>query len=298
MKIYNNTTLDTYIENSSGVVCIGGFDGIHLAHQQLFKKTMNISTKFDIVTFEVIPKIYFNEDLKPLISNEGRERIFSTFNPQNLVYLNFENFNKISQEQFCNYLKNNLKVKKIVVGKDFKFGKNRSGDITTLIHFFGEENIFLLDDFLIDNEKVSSTKIRYYLSNGDIEKANNYLGREFSLIGTVIEGKKIGRSIGFPTANLSLDQDTFIPNFGVYSGKIYIDNNIFNTIVNIGLNPTVDDQATLKIEAHIFDFSSDIYNSKVEISLSKFIRKEIKFKNIDELKVQISEDIKTAKKYF
>ena len=298
MKIYNNTTLDTYIEDSSGVVCIGGFDGIHLAHQQLFKKTMNISTKFDIVTFEVIPKIYFNEDLKPLISNEGRERIFSTFNPQNLVYLNFENFNKISQEQFCNYLKNNLKVKKIVVGKDFKFGKNRSGDITTLIHFFGEENIFLLDDFLINNEKVSSTKIRYYLSNGDIEKANNYLGREFSLIGTVIEGKKIGRSIGFPTANLSLDQDTFIPNFGVYTGKIYIDNNIFNTIVNIGLNPTVDDQATLKIEAHIFDFSSDIYNSKVEISLSKFIRKEIKFKNIDELKVQISEDIKTAKKYF
>ena len=298
MKIYNNTTLDTYIEDSSGVVCIGGFDGIHLAHQQLFKKTMNISTKFDIVTFEVIPKIYFNEDLKPLISNEGRERIFSTFNPQNLVYLNFENFNKISQEQFCNYLKNNLKVKKIVVGKDFKFGKNRSGDITTLIHFFGEENIFLLDDFLINNEKVSSTKIRYYLSNGDIEKANNYLGREFSLIGTVIEGKKIGRSIGFPTANLSLDQDTFIPNFGVYTGKIYIDNNIFNTIVNIGLNPTVDDQATLKIEAHIFDFSSDIYNSKVEISLSKFIRKEIKFKNIDELKDQISEDIKTAKKYF
>jgi len=298
MKIYNNTTLDTYIENSSGVVCIGGFDGIHLAHQQLFKKTMNISTKFDIVTFEVIPKIYFNEDLKPLISNEGRERIFSTFNPQNLVYLNFENFNKISQEQFCNYLKNNLKVKKIVVGKDFKFGKNRSGDITTLIHFFGEENIFLLDDFLIDNEKVSSTKIRYYLSNGDIEKANNYLGREFSLIGTVIEGKKIGRSIGFPTANLSLDQDTFIPNFGVYTGKIYIDKNIFNTIVNIGLNPTVDDQVTLKIEAHIFDFSSDIYNSKVEISLNKFIRKEIKFKNIDELKVQISEDIKTAKKYF
>ena len=298
MKIYNNTTLDTYIEDSSGVVCIGGFDGIHLAHQQLFKKTMNISTKFDIVTFEVIPKIYFNEDLKPLISNEGRERIFSSFNPQNLVYLNFENFNKISQEQFCNFLKINLKVKKIVVGKDFKFGKNRSGDITTLIHFFGEENIFLLDDFLIDNEKVSSTKIRYYLSNGDIEKANNYLGREFSLIGTVIEGKKIGRSIGFPTANLSLDQDTFIPNFGVYAGKIYIDKNIFNTIVNIGLNPTVDDHAKLKIEAHIFDFSSDIYNSKVEISLNKFIRKEIKFKNIDELKVQISEDIKTAKKYF
>ena len=298
MKIYNNTTFDTYIEDSSGVVCIGGFDGIHLAHQQLFKKTMNISTKFDIVTFEVIPKIYFNEDLKPLISNEGRERIFSSFNPQNLVYLNFENFNKISQEQFCNFLKINLKVKKIVVGKDFKFGKNRSGDITTLINFFGEENIFLLDDFLIGNEKVSSTKIRYYLSNGDIEKANNYLGREFSLIGTVIEGKKIGRSIGFPTANLSLDQDTFIPNFGVYTGKIYIDKNIFNTIVNIGLNPTVDDQATLKIEAHIFDFSSDIYNSKVEISLNKFIRKEIKFKNIDDLKFQISEDIKTAKKYF
>ena len=136
MKIYNNSTPDTNIENSSGVVCIGGFDGIHLAHQQLFRKTISISTEFDIITFEVIPKIYFNEDLKPLISNKGREIIFSTFNPNNLIYLNFENFNKISQEQFCKYLKNNLNVKKIVVGKDFKFGNNRSGDITSLINFF------------------------------------------------------------------------------------------------------------------------------------------------------------------
>ena len=298
MNIYNNSTPDTNIENSSGVVCIGGFDGIHLAHQQLFKKTISISTEFDIITFEVIPKIYFNEDLKPLISNKGREKIFSTFNPNNLIYLNFENFNKISQEQFCKYLQNNLNVKKIVVGKDFKFGNNRSGDITSLINFFGVENVYLLDDFLIDNEKVSSTKIRYYLSNGEIEKANVYLGREFSLIGTVIEGKKLGRSLGFPTANLLLDQDTFIPNFGVYAGTINIENEIFNAIVNIGINPTVDDQSTVKIEAHIFDFSSDIYDKKVELSLNKFIRNEIKFNNIDELKIQIAEDIKTAKKYF
>ena len=243
MKIYNNSTPETSIENSSGVVCIGGFDGIHLAHQQLFRKTISISTEFDIITFEVIPKIYFNEDLKPLISNKGREKIFSTFNPNNLIYLNFENFNKISQEQFCKYLKNNLNVKKIVVG-------------------------------------------------------NVYLGREFSLIGTVIEGKKLGRSLGFPTANLLLDQDTFIPNFGVYAGTINIDNEIFNAIVNIGINPTVDNQSTVKIEAHIFDFSSDIYDKKVELSLNKFIRNEIKFNNIDELKIQIAEDIKTAKKYF
>ena len=87
MKIYNNSTPDANIENSSGVVCIGGFDGIHLAHQQLFKKTISISTEFDIITFEVIPKIYFNEDLKPLISNKGREKIFSTFNPNNLICL-------------------------------------------------------------------------------------------------------------------------------------------------------------------------------------------------------------------
>lgn len=189
-------------------------------------------------------------------------------------------------------------MKKIVVGKDFKFGNNRSGDITSLINFFGVANVYLLDDFLIDNEKVSSTKIRYYLSNGEIEKANVYLGREFSLIGTVIEGKKLGRSLGFPTANLSLEQETFIPNFGVYAGTVNIDNEIFNAIVNIGINPTVDDQSTVKIEAHIFDFSSDIYDKKVELSLNKFIRNEIKFNNIDELKIQIAEDIKTAKKYF
>ena len=97
---------------------------------------------------------------------------------------------------------------------------------------------------------------------------------------------------------MSLDQDTFIPNFGVYAGTINIDNEIFNAIVNIGVNPTVDDQSNVKIEAHIFDFSSDIYNKKVELSLKKFIRNEIKFNNIDELKIQIAEDIKTAKKYF
>ena len=112
----------------------------------------------------MLPKIYFNDSLKPLVSKKERNEIFDSFSPKNLIYLNFEQFNRISSADFCKFLDENLGIKKIVVGKDFKFGKNRSGDINSLIDSFGEDNVFLLEDFLINNEKVSSTKLRYYLT--------------------------------------------------------------------------------------------------------------------------------------
>tara|TARA_Y100000591_G_scaffold30828_1_gene22926 strand:- start:165 stop:1061 length:897 start_codon:yes stop_codon:yes gene_type:complete len=298
MKIYKKVNTKDKINNNSEIVCIGAFDGVHLAHQQLFRKTRDLNKKFDIVTFDVLPKIYFNDSLKPIVSNKERNEIFESFSPQNLIHLNFDQFNKISSEDFSKFLDENLGIKKIVIGKDFKFGNNRSGDVNFLIDYFGENNVYLLDDFLINNEKVSSTKLRYYLSTGEIDKANNLLGRDFTLSGNVIQGKQLGRELGFPTANLLLDEDVFLPTFGVYYGVIEVDTKKFNCIINIGLNPTVDTEDSVKIEAHILDFGDDIYQKDIKLFLKNFIRNEKKFNNIDELKNQIMKDIDSAKKYF
>ena len=298
MKIYDKLDTTEKISDNSEIICIGAFDGVHLAHQELFKKTRDLNKQFDIVTFDVLPKIYFNDSLKPLVSKKERSEIFETFSPKNLIYLNFEKFNQISSTDFCKFLDENLGIKKIVVGKDFKFGKNRSGDINSLINSFGDENIFLLEDFLIDNEKVSSTKLRYYLSSGEIDKANNLLGRDYCLTGKVEKGKQLGSELGFPTANLLLDEEVFLPTYGVYYGIVEVDKKSFNCISNIGLNPTVEDEHGVKIEAHIFNFNDDIYQKEISLFLKNFIRNEKKFENIDALKKQIMEDIETTKKYY
>ena len=295
MKIYQDFNQKDCIESDIEVTCIGAFDGLHKGHLELIKKTKDVNNNFQIVTFSEIPKIYFNNDLKPLLDNEKRVNIFKKFKPTNLIYLKFNEINKISSEEFLNVLKDNLKTKKIVVGNDFKFGKNRSGDVNNIINYFGKENVILLSDYLIDNEKVSSTKIREYLDLGNIEKANKFLGRKYELSGLVVKGLKLGSKIGFPTANLKLHYDLYLPKFGVYGISCKIDNKLYEGILNIGITPTVIDRIKPKIEAHIFNFDKNIYNQHLDIQINQFIRDEIKFKSIDELIKQINIDISTVK---
>ena len=295
MKIYQDFNQKEFIESDIEVTCIGAFDGLHKGHLELIKKTKDVNNNFQIVTFSEIPKIYFNNDLKPLLDNEKRINIFRKFKPTNLIYLKFNEINKLSSEEFLSVLKDNLKTKKIVVGKDFKFGKNRSGDVNNIINYFGKENVVLLSDYLIDNEKVSSTKIREYLDLGNIEKANKFLGRKYELSGLVVKGLKLGSKIGFPTANLKLHYDLYLPKFGVYGISCNIDNKSYEGILNIGITPTVIDRIKPKIEAHIFNFDKNIYNQHLDIQINQFIRDEIKFKSIDELIKQINIDISTVK---
>jgi len=295
MKIYQDFNQKNLIESDIEVTCIGAFDGLHKGHLELIKKTKDVNSNFQIVTFSEIPKIYFNNDLKPLLDNEKRINIFRKFNPINLIYLKFNELNKLSSEEFLNVLKDNLKTKKIVVGKDFKFGKNRSGDVNNIINYFGKDNVILLPDYLIDNEKVSSTKIREYLDLGNIENANKFLGREYELSGLVVKGLKLGSKIGFPTANLKLNYDLYLPKFGVYGISCNVDNKSYEGILNIGITPTVIDTIKPKIEAHIFNFDKNIYNQHLNIQINQFIRDEIKFKSIDELIKQINIDISTVK---
>ena len=296
MKVYDNFGKDDSITSDVEVTCIGAFDGVHKGHIELINKTKEINKNFQIVTFDEIPKLYFDKSLKPLLDNKNKNNIFNDLKPTNLIYLKFDEINQLSSDEFLKYLDINLRTKKIVVGKDFKFGKNRSGDVDNIISYFGKDNVILLSDYIIDNEKVSSTKIRNFLDTGNIQKANNFLGREYELSGLVVKGKKLGSKIGFPTANLQLNNDLYLPKFGVYEISCKVNGNLFKGILNIGITPTVLNSKKVKIEAHLFNFNENIYDKNIVIQLKKFIREEIKFNSIDDLIKQINIDISSIKK--
>ena len=295
MKTYQDFKKDEVIESKIDVTCIGAFDGLHRGHIELIKKTKEIDNNFQIVTFNEIPKIYFDNNLKPLLDKNNRNIIFNEYKPTNLIYLKFDEINEFSSDEFLKFLDINLNTNKIVVGKDFRFGKNRTGEVNNIINYFGENNVILLSDYLIENEKVSSTKIRKYLDNGNIKQANKFLGRKYELLGTVVEGLKMGSKLGFPTANIKLDHDLYLPKYGVYGVTCIIDNKPYEGILNIGVTPTVSDNNKIKIETHIFDFDKNIYGENLVIQINQFIRDEIKFSTPEELVKQINIDISKVK---
>ena len=295
MKTYQDFKKDEVIESKIDVTCIGAFDGLHRGHIELIKKTKEIDNNFQIVTFNEIPKIYFDNNLKPLLDKNNRNKIFNEYKPTNLIYLKFDEINEFSSDEFLKFLDINLNTNKIVVGKDFRFGKNRAGEVNNIINYFGENNVILLSDYLIENEKVSSTKIRKYLDNGNIKQANKFLGRKYELLGTVVEGLKMGSKLGFPTANIKLDHDLYLPKYGVYGITCIIDNKPYEGILNIGVTPTVSENNKIKIETHIFDFDKNIYGENLVIQINQFIRDEIKFSSPEELVKQINIDISKVK---
>ena len=299
MRVYNNFKSTDSVKSEPLVTSIGGFDGIHLGHQALFKKAFDVSNAmFQIVTFNEIPKIYFNKDLKPLIDQDQRSSIFEKLLPKNIIFLDFKSVNKMNAQEFCLFLEHNLQTEKLVIGKDFRFGNQRVGDVNTLINYFGEENVTLLDDFLISSEKVSTTKIRLFYAQGKIKEAEKYLGRPISYTGTVVRGNRLGSSIGFPTANVQLHNLTQLPRFGVYAVRVHIDKKTYLGCLNIGINPTVEANLDTKIEIHILEFEENIYDKDISFELIEFIRDEKKFGSIDDLTAQIQLDVDKIKNNF
>ena len=296
MRIYKNFTSDNFIDDEIPAVCIGGFDGVHLGHQELLKFTKESSNTFQIITFDTLPKKYFNNEHKLLTTNNEKIELFKKYEPSNLVFINFEHVLKFSPKTFCDMLKNNMKAKSIYVGNDFKFGANREGDVNYLIKYFGENSIHTIEDYDHNNEKISSTLIKSYLNDGQIEHANAALGYEYSLSGSVIKGDQRGSQIGFPTANMNVDNNIQIPKNGVYKVNVYLNEILYEGIMNIGHKPTVSEDTRLSLEVHIFDFNDDIYDADLTVYFNKFIRDEIKFSSIDELIQQISKDIEEINK--
>jgi riboflavin kinase/FMN adenylyltransferase len=235
---------------------------------------------------------------------EEKEELMQLQGINHFIVLPFtKEFSEMSSTQFIEeYLFKRIGIKGLIMGHDHRFGKDRLGNSEQLagsaekFGFFIEE----VDPFCIGSEKVSSTRIRNALFNGDIELANSMLSRNYSISGFVEKGHKIGRNIGFPTANIRPDYNyKLIPGDGVYAVKVLIDNKEFTGMLNIGIRPTVNKGNENKsIEVHIFDFNEDIYGKKISLMFYRRIRNELKFKSIEELKNQLTIDMRHIKGYF
>ena len=301
MKIYNNLSNIKKLKKS--VVAVGNFDGIHLGHKQVLKEAYNKAKKnklnFGVITFEPVPVMFFNKVIRNHRINNLEQKISGLKNLKVdfLVIIKFnKNFSNLNYLSFIEkILIKKINSKFIFVSKNFKFGKNRKGNIKKLLE---NEDLFSFKTCVSKplkkkNKVLSSSIIRSEINKGNVKQANKFLGREWSIIGKIIKGKKRGRKIGFPTCNIRLE-DYVLPKIGVYSVKVYINRMIKKGIANIGYRPTFKGK-TLLLEVNIFALKANLYNKKIKVSFIKFIRPERKFKNIDQLKVQIKKDIVKAK---
>jgi riboflavin kinase/FMN adenylyltransferase len=304
MKIFNWQVSEQKLKIDPSFAAIGNFDGVHLGHLEVFYQAKKLSKKFNlplsVLTFNPHPRNFFskNTDFFLLQKLSDKTQSLEDNNIDFLINLKFnELLAELTPEQFVQkVLSESLSLKHIFVGKDFKFGKNRQGDINLLKILCSKYNIGLSSVNLKNHggNSISSTKIRENLKLGKIEKANKLLGRPYMISGLVIEGDKRGRQINFPTANISLG-NLIRPAFGVYAVLIEgLGRNIFKGIANIGKRPTVNDRGVL-LEVNIFDFNDDIYGKKLFISLINFIREEKKFDGIQSLKHQIIKDVQISK---
>lgn len=307
MKIHHS--LDNF-DARSPVVTIGTFDGLHKGHQVILERLKNLAAKIKgetvVFTFYPHPRVVTspNEDsLRLLTTKDEKIELFRKYGIDHLIIYPFDKaFASLTYTEFVeDILVKKIGTKCLVVGYDHKFGKNREGGFEYLKKC-AEKYDFSIEkmDALTtgEGENISSTKIRAALQEGDIKTANHYFGHEFTLHGTVVEGKQLGRKMGFPTANIeSSDKHKIIPGYGVYAVKVEFDGKTFNGMLNIGTRPTFNKNADNRsIEVNIFDFSADIYGKKLTLCFVDKIRDEKKFPGIESLIEQLKKDRESALK--
>lgn len=306
MKIHHS--LDNF-EARSPVVTIGTFDGLHKGHQliidRLKKRARELKGESVVFTFYPHPRVVTapNEhSLRLLTTKEEKIELFRKYGIDHLIIYPFNlEFASLSYAEFVEQiLVDKIGTRCLVVGYDHKFGKNREGGYEYLKHC-AERHDFLIekmDALSVEGENISSTKIRAALQEGDIKTANHFFGHPFTLHGTVVEGKQLGRKMGFPTANIEAsDKHKIIPGYGVYAVKVEIDGKSFKGMLNIGTRPTFNKNADNRsIEVNIFDFSENIYGKKITIWFVDKIRDEQKFPGIESLVEQLKTDRQTALK--
>ena len=292
--------------HQKSIILIGNFDGVHLGHQKLFdsakkyKKKENL--KIGVVTFDPIPKMFFNKKLKNYrISNLNQKlNIFKKFKVDFVINKKFDKkFSKIKCNKFISeIISKKLSPKIIFVSNNFKFGNKREGDVKLLKLLEKKYNYKIINPPTLKkkNKTISSSLIRKLLADGKLDLANNYLNRNWSIEGFVKKGRNMGKKIGFPTCNIDIE-NYVIARPGVYAVKVNILNNnkILKGIANLGYRPTFN-QKKILLEVNIFNFSGNLYNKKLSVEFIKFIRGEKKFKGIDQLKKQIKLDLKRAKR--
>jgi len=302
MIIYKN--LNIRKKHKNAIIAIGNFDGLHLGHKKVLNqaklKAKKKNLKFGVITFEPIPNMFFNKNIEHHRINLIEQKIYylKKIKLDFLIIINFNKlFSNISAENFIKkILVSKLKSKYIFVSQNFKFGKNRSGNINTLKRFEKKYSFktVITTPYQKNKKTISSSLIRKNITRGNIRNVQNFLGRPWSIKGEVIEGQKRGRKIGFPTCNIKW-KSYALPKLGVYAVKVQTKDFKKRGIANIGYRPTFNGK-TLLLEINIFGIKTNLYKKILKVSFIRFIRPEKKFKDISELKNQIKKDIIKAKK--
>jgi len=307
LKIYNS--LDEFQPIDNVVVTIGTFDGVHLGHLKLIKRVLELAKEINgksmILTFFPHPRmILYPEEHGIELLNTVDEKIslLADTGIDHLIIHPFDqSFSELSSEEFINdVISNKLKTKKLIIGYDHRFGKNREGTFEDLLKLAPELGFEVekIEEEDVNDIAVSSTLIRKALKSGDIDTAISYLGRPYTITGMVVHGDKIGRTIGFPTANLLVEEDyKLIPADGVYVVEALVGNETLTGMLSIGKRPTVLKNGGLRIEVFLLDFDKDIYGSNVTLKILKWIRGDKKFASMEELTKQIQEDLVYTLKY-
>jgi len=282
------------------VLTIGTFDGVHLGHRKiidrLVKSALEMECQSLVLTFFPHPRMVLDQDggVKLLNTLEEKQQLLETTGLQNLIVHPFDQeFANLPAEKFVReILVEKLNLRKIIIGHDHRFGKNRDAGIDDLIRF-GAQSGFEVEQISaaeIDHISISSTQIRKALAAGDVQRANAFLGYDYFITGTVVEGKKLGRTIGYPTANLSIGFPyKLIPKIGIYVIRCEIGGKDFGGMLSIGFNPTVGGNE-LSIEAYFFDFDGDLYGQQLQVRLLHYLRDEAKFGSMEEMQAQIDRD--------
>lgn len=292
------TSIKEIVNIKKSVVTIGNFDGLHKGHQVLIKKAVESAKKRKIksvvFTFENHPANYFaRAPIKNVITNEEKIKRLKDFGVDYVISIPFDEYmTKISALEFVKgILLEKLGATKIIVGHDFTFAKNKEGD-TKLLKELSDKYGFEVEVIMpikVNDIRVSSTYIRNLVAQGSVCSVKEYLGYNCEIKGNVIKCKQLGRTIGFPTANIEVDKDTLIPKNGIYATKVRIGEQVYYGATNIGYNPTVNGDK-LSIETNILDFNDDIYGKDIKVEFLERIRDEKKFSSLDELKNQLKKD--------
>ncbi len=290
--------LDSFIEEDI-VLALGFFECVHIGHRKLLQvsqqKAKNLGAKSACFTFDNNPQLVLGKFRKLIYSFEERCFLLKNFGVHYALYQQFdENFCSLSAEEFLQKLFR-LKIKGIVCGFDFSYGKKALGNAESLLNECKKNNIpcEIINEVSIKGEKVSSSKIYDFINEGNIYQANNMLGEKYRYVGVVNGGNKVGRILGFPTLNLRLNNDIVTPKIGVYSGEVIINDKTYNAVINVGARPTFDDNRTL-VEAHIIGYCGDLYGQSIRLFFNKFLRKQVVFDNKEQLSKQIALDVLEA----
>ena len=306
LKIYQS--LNEFKPSKKTIVTLGTFDGVHLGHNAILDTICNIAKQENLesvlLTFFPHPRLIISNDSEIKMLNTMAEKsiLLEQKGVQNFIIHPFDKlFSELSPREFVEkVLIKQLNIQKIIIGYDHKFGKNRAADFNDLIAF-GREFDFEVEEIpakQVDEVSVSSTKIRNSLLEGKISLANAYLGYSYMLSGNVVKGNKLGRTIGFPTANIQISENyKLIPKNGAYIVTAIVNNKTVFGMLNIGIKPTLGENL-MSIEVHLLDFSEDIYGQKMQVNVVERLRGEHKFESLEALKSQLEIDKKNTIQYF